>query len=119
MRRRKDQAEEHLAAGAAGEDHGLITTTRPRRPVMPRSLDRALELTIEKARLPKLTSHGLRHTAATHMVRSARNVGELGAVADVLGHSPEMLMNVYAHAMPDSTRAVAERIGQRGRRAEH
>ena len=38
--------------------------------------------------LPRLTSHGLRHTAATHMVRSARDVGELRAVADVLGHSP-------------------------------
>lgn len=86
---------------------------------MPRSLDRALALMIEKAGRPELTFHGLRRTAATHMVRSARNVGELRAVADVLGHSPEMLMNIYAHAMPDSTRAVAERIGERGGRTEH
>jgi integrase/recombinase XerC len=83
------------------------------RPVMPRSLDRALEVLIEEAGLPRLTSHGLGHTAATHMVRGARDVGELRAVADVLSHSADMLMKVYAHAMPDSTRAVADRIGAR------
>ena len=47
------------------------------------------------------------------MVRGAHDVGELRAVADVLGHSPDMLMKVYAHALPESTRAIADRIGQR------
>jgi integrase len=112
-RHRVNQAEERLRAGASWEDHDLILTTHVGRPVMPRSLDRALELVIAEAALPKLTSHGLRHTAATHMVRGSRDVGELRAVADVLGHSPDMLMRVYAHALPESTRAVAERIGAR------
>jgi integrase len=111
-RHRVAQAEERLGVGAAWEDHDLITTTHAGRPVMPRSLDRALELVIAEGHLPKLTSHGLRHTAATHMVRGARDVGELRAVADVLGHSPDMLMRVYAHALPESTRAVVDRIGQ-------
>jgi integrase len=117
-RRRLEQAEERLRAGMTWEDHDLITTTRVGRPVMPRSLDRALEEVVEEARLPKLTSHGLRHTAATHMVRSARDVGELRAVADVLGHSPEMLLSVYAHALPQSTRAVADRVRDRNRGGE-
>ena len=112
-RRRKEQTEERLLAGPKWEDHDLITATLVGRPVMPRSLDRALELIVQEAELPRLTSHGLRHTAATHMVRGARDVGELRAVADVLGHSPDMLMKVYAHAMPESTRAVADRIGSR------
>jgi integrase len=112
-RHRKAQAEERLVAGPKWEDHDLIIATHVGRPVMPRSLDRALEDLIEQAGLPRLTSHGLRHTAATHMVRGARDVGELRAVADVLGHSPDMLMKVYAHAMPESTRAVADRIGAR------
>jgi integrase len=110
---RKAQAEERLAAGPKWEDHDLIITTHVGRPVMPRSLDRALEVLIEQTGLPRLTSHGLRHTAATHMVRGACDVGELRAIADVLGHSPDMLMKVYAHAMPESTRAVADRIGAR------
>jgi len=112
-RYRKAQTEERLAAGPKWEDHDLVIATHAGRPVMPRSLDRALEVLIKEAGLPRLTSHGLRHTAATHMVRGARDVGELRAVADVLGHSPDMLMKVYAHAMPESTRAIANRIGAR------
>ena len=38
-------------------------------------------------------------------------------VADVLGHSPDMLMRVDAHALPESTRAIADRIGSRGGRS--
>jgi integrase len=112
-RHRKAQAAERLVAGPRWEDHDLIIATHAGRPVMPRSLDRALEILIAEAGLPRLTSHGLRHTAATHMVRGARHVGELRAVADLLGHSPDMLMKTYAHAMPESTRAVADRIGAR------
>jgi integrase len=112
-RHRKTQAQERLVAGSKWEDHDLIIATYVGRPVMPRSLDRALEVLIDEAGLPRLTSHGLRHTAATHMVRGAHDVGELRAVADVLGHSPDMLMRIYAHAMPESTRAVADRIGAR------
>jgi integrase len=112
-RHRKAQARERLIAGPKWEDHDLIIATHAGRPVMPRSLDRALEILIDGAGVPRLTSHGLRHTAATHMVRGACDVGELRAVADVLGHSPDMLMRIYAHAMPDSTRAIADRIGAR------
>ena len=112
-RHRKAQAAERLVAGPRWEDHDLIIATHAGRPVMPRSLDRALEILIAEAGLPRLTSHGLRHTAASHMVRGARHVGELRAVADLLGHSPDMLMKTYAHAMPESTRAVADRIGAR------
>lgn len=102
-----------MAAGKEWEDHDLIIATHVGRPVMPRSLDRALESLVVKTGLPRLTSHGLRQTAASQMVRGARDVGELRAVADVLGHSPDMLMKVYAHALPESTRAIADRIGQR------
>jgi integrase len=113
-RRRRAQAQERLVAGSAWAKHDLILTTRTGGPVMPRSFDRALEGLVQKAGLPPLSSHGLRHTAATHMVRGAADVGELRAVADVLGHSPEMLLRIYAHALPESTRAVTERIAGRG-----
>ena len=73
---------------------------------------------VKRSGLPRLTSHGLRHTAATHMVRQAADVGELRAVADVLGHSPDMLPKTYAHVLPDSMAAVAERIGSRQRRSD-
>lgn len=112
-RRRAAQAAERLAAGEAWEDEDLIVTTRVGRLVLPRSFDRALERIVAAAELPRLTSHGLRHTAATHMVQGATDLGELRAIADLLGHSPEMLMNTYAHALPQSQSAVVERIGRR------
>jgi integrase len=112
-RRRAAQASERLAAGESWEDEDLIITTRVGRLVLPRSLDRALERIVVNAELPRLTSHGLRHTAATHMVQGATDLGELRAIADLLGHSPEMLMNTYAHALPQSQSAVVERIGRR------
>ena len=112
-RRRKQQAQDRLLAGSKWEDHDLIISTHAGGPVMPRSLDRALELLVEEAGLPRLSSHGLRHTAATHMVRNARDVGELRAIADILGHSADMLMRVYAHAVPETSKSIAERIGER------
>ncbi len=78
VRHRKEQAEERLVAGPTWEDHDLIVATHPGRPVMARSLDRALEVLIDEAGLPRLTSHGLRHTAATQMVPGARDVGSSG-----------------------------------------
>ena len=63
-----------MAAGSEWIDEDMILATRTGVPVLPRSFDRALALIIEKTGLPRLTSHGLRHTAATHMVRSAADV---------------------------------------------
>jgi len=112
-RRRAEQAAERLAAGQEWDDQDLILATRTGRLVLPRSYDRALDRIIVKLGLPRLTSHGLRHTAATHMVRNAADVGELRAIADLLGHSPEMLMNTYAHVLPNSQLAVVERLASR------
>jgi integrase len=111
-RRRAEQAAERLVAGEEWEDSDLIVATRVGRLVLPRSYDRALERFVESAEMPRLTSHGLRHTAATHMVQQASDLGELRAIADILGHSPEMLMNTYAHALPNSQLAVVDRIGR-------
>jgi hypothetical protein len=47
------------------------------------------------------------------MVQQATDLGELRAIADILGHSPEMLMNTYAHALPNSQLAVVDRIANR------
>lgn len=66
-RRRRDQAAERPLAGHQWVDHDLILTTRLGTPVMPRSFDRALDRLVAAAELPRLSSHGLRHTAATHM----------------------------------------------------
>jgi integrase len=110
---RRFQAEERLAAGKRWVDNDLVVATRTGSPVSPGNFDQTLERLVAAAGVPRLTSHGLRHTAATHMVRHADDVGEIRAAADLLGHSPDMLMRTYAHALPESIRTVTDKIGQR------
>lgn len=109
---RRLQASERLLAGPAWEDHDLVVATRSGRPVGPRNFSTTLDRLMNAAGVPRLPSHGLRHTAATLMVSRAADVGELRAIAEVLGHSPDMLMRVYAHALPESLATVARRVGQ-------
>jgi integrase len=114
---RRFQAEERLAAGHEWVDNHLVVATRTGTPVSPGNFDQTLERLVARAGVPRLTSHGLRHTAATHMVRHAGDIGEIRAAADLLGHSPDMLMRTYAHALPESVRTVTDKIGQRAARA--
>jgi len=97
---RRFQREEQLAAGPAWNENDLVVATRHGNPVSPGNFDQTLDRLVAAAGVPRLTSHGLRHTAATHMVRHAADIGEIRAAADLLGHSPDMLMKVYAHAPP-------------------
>ncbi len=114
---RKFQNEERLAAGRDWNDFDLVVATRNGRPVSPGNFDQTLERLVRSAGVRRLTSHGLRHTAATHMVRHATDIGEIRAAADILGHSPDMLMRTYAHALPESIRTVTQRIEQRANRS--
>lgn len=50
------------------------------------------------------------------MVRHADDLGEVRAAADLLGHSPDMMLRVYAHALPESISTVTDKIGKRARR---
>jgi integrase len=109
------QAEERMAAGAGWVDNDLVVATRTGTPVSPGNFDQTLERLVAAAGVRRLTSHGLRHTAATHMVRHADDVGEIRAAADLLGHSPDVLMRTYAHVLPESVRTVTDKIGQRFR----
>jgi integrase len=107
---RAQQRVERLAAGPKWTDLDLIAATGVGTPIEPRNYDRMLAAVITRAGVPRLSSHGLRHTAATHMVANATDVGELRAIADVLGHSTDMLLQIYAHALPHAGTVVAQRI---------
>ncbi len=113
---RSGQMEERLRAGEQWEDHDLVVATQVGGPVRPRNFNRTLDRLIARAGVPRLTSHGLRHTAATHMVANASDLGEVRAAAEILGHSPDMLMKTYSHALPESIRTVTTKIGQRSAR---
>jgi integrase len=112
--RRRAQVAERLQAGSGWEHNDLVIATATGRPVVPRNFDHTLRLVVERAGVRRLTSHGLRHTAATHMVAGADDVGELRAAAEVLGHSPDLLLRIYAHTVPESLRTLTDKVGRRG-----
>lgn len=117
LRQHRDlQRRERETAGAAWVDHDLVVVAANGRPVQPRNYARTLDFLVAEADVPRLTSHGLRHTAATHMVSNAADLGEVRAAAKILGHSPEMLMKTYSHALPVAVQTVTTRIGERSRR---
>lgn len=110
---RRRQLEERLHAGEIWDDHNMIVATATGHPVDPRNFNHTLHRITAAAGLPRLSSHGLRHTAATHMVANAHDVGELRAAADILGHSPDVLMRIYAHTLPAALKTIVDRIGER------
>ena len=112
-KRRAEQAAERLAAGAEWDDTDLIITTRQGGLVLPRSYDRALALDRPRRRASEPDiARPPPHRGHPHG-RTASDLGELRAIADILGHSPEMLLNVYSHALPRSQSAVVDRISRR------
>ncbi|MGH9272657.1 MAG: tyrosine-type recombinase/integrase [Ilumatobacteraceae bacterium] len=112
---RRFQLEERLTAGSQWTDHDLVVAAKTGSPVAPTNFNRTLQRLVAAAGVPRLTCHWLRHTAVTHMVRHADDIGEICAAADLLRHSPDMLMRTYAHALPESVRTVTDKIGRRVR----
>lgn len=77
--------------------HGSCCHLQTGNRVAPSNFDQTLARLVKQAGVPRLTSHGLRHTAATHMLHHAADLGEMRAAADLLGRSPDMWMKVYSH----------------------
>ena len=101
MHRRK-QLTERLRAGAAWVDTGLVFTTYQRRigcqvgsGLHPRNVLRTLHTLLEKAKIPRMRFHDLRHSAASLLIASGV---ELVEVSMLLGHSElRVTADLYSH----------------------
>lgn len=63
---------------------------------------------LEKAGLPKIRFHDLRHTAATLLLAAGENPK---IVAEMLGHSTvNMTLNVYSHVTPSMQKQAAAKM---------
>jgi integrase len=99
-RHRVKQATERLKAGSAWHNHDLVFCRRDGLPLAPESLlrDRFYPL-LERAGLPRIRFHDLRHTAATLWFQKGLNPK---VVQEVLGHSRvNITLDIYSHMVPD------------------
>ena len=62
----------------------------------------------EKAELPRIRLHDLRHTHASHLIESGANPK---VVQERLGHADVVItLNIYSHLFPTTQRAAIERL---------
>lgn len=93
------QTEERLRLGEAWQDLGLVFTTEAGTPVHKSNLfNRSFKPLLERAGLPKLRFHDLRHTCATILL--ARGIHPK-LVQEQLGHSQiSLTLDTYSHVLP-------------------
>lgn len=105
QRTRQNAARE--AAGTAWQDReGLVFTDSIGRPLVGRHTTTALRAALERAGLPTIRSHDLRHTAAT--LQLAAGV-PLAVISRTLGHSTiAVTADIYAAVTPDLRREAAD-----------
>jgi integrase len=69
------------------------------------NLNRAFKATLQRAGLPAVRFHDLRHTCATLLLRQGVNPKY---VQELLGHADiSLTLNIYSHVLPDMGDAAA------------
>jgi len=106
---RKSQKEKEMYAELYS-DHGLVICTSVGTPVIPRNLMRSFYRLIEKAKLPKIRFHDLRHTHATLLLSQGVNPK---IVAERLGHADvRITLDTYSHLLPSMQKETAQNFGK-------
>ena len=102
------QLEERLVAGSRWIDSGLVFTTSIGSPLEGTNVTRYFQTILERAGLPRIRFHDLRHTCASLLL--AQGV-QPRMVMETLGHSQiSLTMNTYSHVMPAMRKDAADRM---------
>lgn len=96
---RKLQLEERIQYDGLCEDHGLVFTTHTGTPINPSNVRRrSLYPLLERAELPKIRFHDLRHTCATLLLSEGVHPKY---VQELLGHANiSQTLDTYSHVLP-------------------
>ena len=115
---RKKQLEEKLRRAGLYRDEGLVFASGVGTPVNPENLvKRSFKPLLEKAGLPEIRFHDLRHTCATLLL--GRDVHPK-FVQELLGHATiAMTMNTYSHYLPSMGDQASGAIGDALRHLPH
>jgi integrase len=109
-RHRLRQAKDRLVSGPEWVDNDLVFTTATGGPLHPNNIVRAFNKAIERAGVPHIRIHDLRHTAATLALREGVHPK---LVQEMLGHANVAItLDLYSHATEDMHQEAADRIGR-------
>jgi integrase len=90
---------ERATLGAAYEDNGLVFCTRLGRPLIKGNVYRGFLRLLDRAALPCVRFHDLRHACATLLLIAGVNPK---GVSEMLGHaSASITLDIYSHVIPD------------------
>lgn len=105
---RQQQLERRLKT-RAWEDNGFVFANEVGRPITPQNLtQRSFQPLLERAGLPRVRFHDLRHTAATLLLAEGVHPK---VVQEMLGHSTVSLtLDVYSHVTPTLQSEAAKKM---------
>ena len=107
---RTRQLEECLQAGPAWENHGLVFANNYGNFLNPSHLGIDFHKLLNKAKLPLVRFHDLRHTAASLLLKMKVSPK---MVQEILGHSHiEMTLGIYSHVLPGIHEEAMEKMDQ-------
>ncbi|MHB1343036.1 MAG: tyrosine-type recombinase/integrase [Thermoleophilia bacterium] len=105
---RRRQRDERLQWGPAWTNTGLVFTREDGTAHRPERITQMFALSVKKAKVPRITVHGLRHTHATLALAAGVHPK---VVSDRLGHSTVALtLDVYSHSIPSMQEEAASKI---------
>ncbi len=94
----QQQNEERNMLEEMYQPHGLVFCQEDGRPLDPRSFARSFERLSQRAGLPRIPFHALRHTHATLLIEAGVS---MKAVSERLGHSDiTTTLGIYSHTTP-------------------
>jgi integrase len=114
---RIEQAEGLLRLGVRLSDDSFVVAQEDGSPLRPHSLGQEWVRFLARTELPRIKFHNLRHSHATHMLRS--NVHPK-VVSERLGHSKiGITLDLYSHVMPNMQEDAAARVDEALQAALH
>lgn len=107
---KKKQLQDKLFAGPKWVETGLVFTTFRGTAIEPGSVPKRFNRAIEKAGLPKMRFHDLRHSCTSLLLAAGVDPR---TIMEVLGHSTlKMTMEVYAHVLPSLKENAAQQMNE-------
>ncbi len=70
-------------------------------PITDNSVIYSLRRVVKKAGIKPITPHGLRHTHATLLLSQSKRAASVKVVAERLGNTPQMILDIYGHTFLD------------------